>query len=102
MKLAELLQEICPVPAACEREITGLALDSRKVKPGDLFFACKGLATDGRHYIPEAIAKGAAAILMESSGDAIAHLPHSVPILPLSQLQHYLSLIASRFYRNPA
>ncbi|MBI4967590.1 MAG: UDP-N-acetylmuramoyl-L-alanyl-D-glutamate--2,6-diaminopimelate ligase [Rhodospirillales bacterium] len=46
-----------------EREITGLALDSRRVEPGFLFAALPGSKQDGRDYIPQALARGAAAIL---------------------------------------
>ena len=43
-------------------EVTGLAVDSRAVKPGDLFFALAGSKTDGARFIDAAIASGAVAI----------------------------------------
>lgn len=43
--------------------ITGLTADSRKVQPGYLFAAIPGLAQDGRNFIPDAIKKGAVAVL---------------------------------------
>ena len=43
-------------------EVTGLAMDSRAVKPGDLFFALAGLKTDGARFIDSAIASGAVAV----------------------------------------
>jgi len=46
----------------------GLAIDSRKVKPRDLFLAYPGQRTDGRAHIAQAIAAGAGAVLWESSG----------------------------------
>jgi UDP-N-acetylmuramoyl-L-alanyl-D-glutamate--2,6-diaminopimelate ligase len=46
-----------------ERDITGLALDSRRVEPGFLFAALPGTKQDGRDHIPQALARGAAAIL---------------------------------------
>jgi UDP-N-acetylmuramoyl-L-alanyl-D-glutamate--2,6-diaminopimelate ligase len=45
-------------------EITGLAYDSRKVRPGFLFVAIKGYRHDGRSFIPDAISNGAVAIVL--------------------------------------
>ncbi len=43
--------------------ILDIALDSRKVKPGDVFVAFKGLTLDGHKFIPDAIQAGAAAVV---------------------------------------
>ena len=45
--------------------VTGLAYDSRAVTKGDLFVAVPGLKRDGRLYIPEALDRGAAAVVTE-------------------------------------
>jgi UDP-N-acetylmuramyl pentapeptide synthase len=45
--------------------ITGIAIDSRKVEPGNLFVAIKGSSADGHTFITEAIARGARAIVCE-------------------------------------
>ncbi|MEO0712643.1 MAG: Mur ligase domain-containing protein, partial [Pseudomonadota bacterium] len=50
---------------AGEREILGLTADSRKVEPGYLFAAFKGMAADGRDYIPQALENGAVAVLSD-------------------------------------
>src|SRR5271163_1020111 len=44
------------------RAIAGLAFDSRKTAPGDLFFALSGAKDDGLKHVGEALAKGAAAV----------------------------------------
>ena len=49
-------------------EITGITQDSRQVKPGYLFAALKGVASNGAYFIPMAIEKGAVAILVEEEG----------------------------------
>jgi UDP-N-acetylmuramoyl-L-alanyl-D-glutamate--2,6-diaminopimelate ligase len=57
--------------AAQEVRASGVADDSRKVRPGDLFVAFPGDFADGRKYIPDAIARGAAAVLWQA-GDGFA------------------------------
>ena len=65
MKLSQLLQgvEILKLHADPNTEITGMTFDSRKVKPGDLFMAISGFATDGNRFIPGAMEKGAAVVV---------------------------------------
>ncbi|MDP2135502.1 MAG: UDP-N-acetylmuramoyl-L-alanyl-D-glutamate--2,6-diaminopimelate ligase [Sulfuritalea sp.] len=46
----------------------GLAADSRRVRPGDVFVACPGARADGRDFIAQALARGAAAVLAEAGG----------------------------------
>ena len=48
---------------AADSEITGLTADSRKVEPGFLFAALAGAEADGRDFIDDAVARGAAAVL---------------------------------------
>ena len=57
MKLSELFN------GAADIEITGLAMDSRKVQPGDAFFCLKGLTTDGHRFAGKAADAGAVAIV---------------------------------------
>lgn len=45
--------------------LTGFALDSREVQPGDLFLAIKGAQVDGHEYVAQALAQGAVATLAE-------------------------------------
>lgn len=51
-----------------ERVTGGLQCDSRRVRPGDAFVAWPGAATDGRRYVPGALAAGAVAVLVEAEG----------------------------------
>jgi len=47
--------------------VSGLAYDSRKVQPGDLFVAVPGLKQDGRRFVGEALARGATAVVLEGA-----------------------------------
>ncbi len=86
-------------------ELTEMILDSRAVKQGCLFVALQGHQVDGRQYIPQAIAKGASAVLAETE-DAQQHLStkieQGVPIISFYQLGSHLSALAGLFYDNPS
>lgn len=84
--------------AALIRELT---LDSRKVRPGDLFLAVPGTAQDGRLHIADAVARGAAAVAYEAEG-ASKMTAHSAELLPIKGLVGQLSAIAGRFYGEPS
>ncbi|KQM18927.1 UDP-N-acetylmuramoyl-tripeptide--D-alanyl-D-alanine ligase [Novosphingobium sp. Leaf2] len=47
--------------------ISGVEIDSREVQPGDLFFALKGEAMDGHRFVEDALARGAAAVVVDRS-----------------------------------
>ena len=101
--LRDLLAPWVPtLPARALREMT---LDSRVAASGDLFVAVVGHQTDGRRYIPQAIAQGVAAIIAEAKGEAtdgeVREL-HGVPVIYLSQLNERLSALAGRFYDEPS
>lgn len=81
--------------------IRELTLDSRKVRPGDLFLAVPGFAQDGRDYIDDAIARGAAAVVYETAGASPVQSGDCV-LLPVQGLQAQLSAIAGRFYGEPS
>ena len=53
------------VPGLHDREVTGLSIDSRQVRPGDLFAALAGRKSDGHRFTAAAAAAGAAALLVE-------------------------------------
>jgi UDP-N-acetylmuramoyl-L-alanyl-D-glutamate--2,6-diaminopimelate ligase len=78
--------------------ITGLAMDSRAVKAGDVFFALAGSKTDGTRFIDQAIASGAVAVVGDHAPDRIR-----VPFVTVSNPRRALALAAARFYpRQPA
>jgi UDP-N-acetylmuramoyl-L-alanyl-D-glutamate--2,6-diaminopimelate ligase len=81
--------------------IRELTLDSRKVRPGDLFLAIPGLKVDGRDHITDAIAHGAAAVAYEAEGAKVLPIT-DIPMIPVKGLGAQLSDIAGRFYGDPS
>lgn len=79
--------------------IEHLTLDSRKVRPFSLFFANPGLHTDGHNYIPEAIQRGASAIVCN-------RLPEnpdpSVTWIVVDDTRRAMADVALKFYDNPS
>ena len=80
---------------------TGIAIDSRKVEPGDLFLAYPGEISDGRRYIAEALAAGAVAVLWDEA-DFRWDARWRVPNLAVRDLRHQAGFIASRFFGEPS
>ena len=70
MKLADLpLENARFDPRFAGLELAGIAADSRKVKPGDLFVAVPGTKSDGLSFVPQALAAGAAAVMAEQPAE---------------------------------
>lgn len=100
MKLGELIAglELTEIVDADESlEISGISGDSRLVEPGYLFVALKGTHTDGHRFIPEALHRGAAAILYEKP----VEIPPGVCRLRAPSTRPLYPLLAARFYGLP-
>ncbi len=100
--LQQLLNGIVILPEHLNVTIQGMALDSRQIKPGDVFFAFKGTHLDGREFIVDAIKKGAIAILIEAEEAGAIHTENAVPVIPVRHLSRRVGEIAARFYGYPA
>ena len=77
-------------------EISGLTADSREVQPGWLFAALPGAKADGARFVSDAIAKGAAAVLVKAGAD-VAEAAH-IPVLASAEPRRALALMAARFF----
>lgn len=77
--------------------ITGIALDSRQVKIGDLFVALQGENTDGHRYIQDAVNRGAVAVI---GSQPLTEL--DVPYLKVKDGRHALAQISAAFFGFPA
>lgn len=97
MKLSELLSPLAFYQAKgeCDIEITGIATDSRKVKPGNLFVALRGFTVDGHDFIQQAQEKGAVAYLVEEERDT------PQVSIRVSDTTRALAIVAAQFYGHP-
>lgn len=98
MKLRELLQGVgvleCTAPP--ELEITGVSYDSRKTRPGDLFVAISGYATDGHRFISMALERGAVCVLCERE------MPERAPWVRVASARAALAVLGCNWYGHPA
>jgi UDP-N-acetylmuramoyl-L-alanyl-D-glutamate--2,6-diaminopimelate ligase len=95
MKLGELFGADARIdPQAKDLHIGGLAVDSRAVKPGDVFFALAGHKTDGARFIQAAIAAGAVAV----AGEQAPASGCSVAFVTTPNARLALSLAAAKFF----
>jgi UDP-N-acetylmuramoyl-L-alanyl-D-glutamate--2,6-diaminopimelate ligase len=85
-------------PHIPDAQVSGIAIDSRAVKPGDLFVAMRGKFSDGHDYIPMAIESGAAAVIGEKDVGQVRKLPY----VQLENSRHALTWLAAAFYNWPA
>lgn len=100
-RLSELFTGLLNVSVDDDREVSGLALDSRQVRVGDLFVALPGTLADGRDFVHDAVHHGAVAVLCEASDDYdFAELP--VPVFSMKGVRTQLGVIADRFYGSPS
>ncbi len=81
------------------KDIAGLTCDSRKVEPGFLFAALPGTRADGLNFIPEAIKRGAVAILAPP-GARIDSPDRKVPLLIDDNPRRRFALMAARFFEK--
>lgn len=97
MKLQDLLKGVAVLEstAAPDTEINEVRYDSRAVRPGDLFVAIRGYATDGHQYIGKALEQGAAAIVCEEA-------PAGAPAVVVENARRALAEIAANRFGHPA
>ena len=82
-------------------EITGIEHDSRKVEAGTLFVCIAGFHVDGHKFIPQAVEKGAKAILTTRSIEEL-EVPEGIAVLQVPELKEALDTIVPFFHDYPA
>ena len=98
MPLVELLPDVAAVPP--QLTINGLVQDSRAIEPGDAFVAIGGFGTHGLHFIEQAHAAGASAILFEPP--APQDLPAPADAIAVPGLRARMGEMADRFHDRPS
>jgi UDP-N-acetylmuramoyl-L-alanyl-D-glutamate--2,6-diaminopimelate ligase len=107
VKLEELLRsvgEYNPTAAsvldthALSATVTSVASDSRRVSPGAIFVALRGLQSDGTSFAQDAVVRGACAVVAEA--DAPAGMP--VPWIRVNDARGALAALAAEFWRHPS
>jgi UDP-N-acetylmuramoyl-L-alanyl-D-glutamate--2,6-diaminopimelate ligase len=99
-KLQDLFEEgeLLAVKGPLDRPISGLVMDSRRVVPGNLFFALPGQRADGASFIDEAIGRGAIAVVTEKPP---VHPHAKVIFLQVANARAALARVAQRYYKFP-
>jgi UDP-N-acetylmuramoyl-L-alanyl-D-glutamate--2,6-diaminopimelate ligase len=88
-------------PAEQGRAASGVTMDSRAVKPGNVFVAYAGAKTDGARYSADAVARGAVAVI--GTGVRPPELPAAIAFASIDDPRRALSLAAARVHpRQPA
>jgi UDP-N-acetylmuramoyl-L-alanyl-D-glutamate--2,6-diaminopimelate ligase len=88
-----MLREL--VGAGPDVAVTDLAFDNRLVQPGTLFFCVPGFTRDGHDFAPDAVARGAVALVVERA------LGLGVPEVVVDDVRAAMALAAARFYGDP-
>jgi UDP-N-acetylmuramoyl-L-alanyl-D-glutamate--2,6-diaminopimelate ligase len=90
MNLREVMGE-----GPADVEVTGLAYDSRQAGPGTLFFCVRGFQNDGHDYAPQAVERGAVALVVQRP------LGLGVPELVVGDVRAAMAPAAARFHGDP-
>ena len=106
MQLCDLLAGLrgARVHGPADIEISSIAYDSRAVRPGGLFIAISGFHTDGHAFIPQALERGAAAVVVERLEQARIGVPaRPTPItwVVVENSRTALAPIAAAWYGHP-
>lgn len=99
--LATLLERLpdAQITGAREIDVTSIETASQAVRPGALFVALRGTHTDGHRYVPEAIAGGARALLVEESPETIAP---GATVVRVADTRRALSALSAAFFGDPS
>jgi UDP-N-acetylmuramoyl-L-alanyl-D-glutamate--2,6-diaminopimelate ligase len=90
--------EALAVKGSLDRPISGLVMDSRRVVPGNLFFALPGLRSDGMSFVDEAVSRGASAVVAQRIP---AHPPARVTFIQVADARAMLARVSQRYFKFP-
>jgi UDP-N-acetylmuramoyl-L-alanyl-D-glutamate--2,6-diaminopimelate ligase len=100
VKLSDLFTEenVAAIRGTLDRPISGIVLDSRRVAPGNLFFALPGLRSDGARFIDEAIERGAHAVVC--SAFPLVVNPRAT-FIRVEKPRDVLAEVSRRYFNSP-
>ncbi len=98
--LATLLERLpdAQINGARDIDVTGIETASHAVRPGALFVALRGMRTDGHRYVPQAIAAGARAVVVENP----AEMPFGATVVRVPDTRRALSALSAAFFGDPS
>lgn len=101
MKLSQILEntEHTLLQGSLETEISDIIYDSRLLVESCIFVCMVGAVVDGHTFIPEAVEKGAKAIVVEKEVDGI---PKDIAVIKVSSSRKALALMSASFFGNPS
>ena len=88
------------LPGAGDLAVTGVSLDSRRVRPGELYAALPGQHTHGARFARDAAARGAVAVLTDAEGRALAG--DLLPVIVVDDPRVALAEVAAAVHGRPA
>ena len=100
MRLADLLHGLADAGHRADLAVRGMAIDSRQLRPGDVFVALAGSAGHGLDHLAAARAAGAVAVLCEP-GD-LERVDQDFPALAVAELRSRLPELARRLWGDPS
>lgn len=100
MKISSLLErlEYTCLQGNPEQEVTTVVYDSRKVEEGSLFICIRGAAADGHKFIPDVVAKGAKALVVEEE----VQVPGDVTVILVQDTRYAMAFISAAYFGYPA
>jgi UDP-N-acetylmuramoyl-L-alanyl-D-glutamate--2,6-diaminopimelate ligase len=102
-RLADLLKDLdYEAVGDLQKEVTGVAYDSRRVQPGNLFVAVEGFAVSGTTFVHEAVDRGARAIVSVEAVQGSVVGAQGVVWVRTRQPRHLLAIVANRFFDDPS
>ncbi len=99
MKLSQLLKSCRQqqIHGSVDLDVTGIHYDSRQIRPGDAFFALRGVVSDGHNFISSAIANGARVVICEKLLEGI----EAETTVLVDNSRQAMAMAAAEFYGDP-
>ena len=100
MKLSDLLKDVKTksIQGSVDRPVHALRYDSRRVEPNDVFFAWKGVKSDGHQYVADVCEKGASAVVLEDPSFAMGR---GQTFIEVESARRTMAVMSAQFFGRP-